>query len=88
MAATITSVIGITAMSPAEEDSLSLLLSRSWLRVGGTFDAKPVWLLWDVCGRRMRGVWEVPGPFGGISEISESVGVVWGSVGETSEAVD
>lgn len=36
----------------------------------------------------MRGVWEVPGPFGGISEISESVGVVSGSVGETSEAVD
>lgn len=36
MADTIMSVIGIRAMRPAEEDSLSILLSRSWLRVGGT----------------------------------------------------
>ena len=36
MAAMIMSVIGSRAMRPTEEDSLPILLSRSWLRVGGT----------------------------------------------------
>lgn len=87
MADTIMSVIGIRAMRPAEEDSLSILLSRSWLRVGGTFDFKAVWFLSSVFCKKLRGICEVPGSSGCVTEVSESVGVVSGSLGETLETV-